>query len=88
MTEAELTSIANFFQFPLGRLTYTADNVIAMEISENHGKIVGFSSILNYIHNKLCKTDDIAEHYLSKQFFDFSNLFLRFTCKKDKCKEK
>jgi hypothetical protein len=85
MTQKELESVAKFFKFPLGKLSFTEDNVISMEISKQK-KIVGFSSILNHIHNSMSKAEDPTQHYLTKQFFDFSNLFLRNTNKKDKCK--
>lgn len=85
MTQKELESVAKFFKFPLGKLSFTEDNVIAMEVSKQK-KIVGFSSILNDMHNSMNKNEDPTQHYLTKQFFDFSNLFLRNTNKKDKCK--
>lgn len=86
MSVAELVSIAKYFQYPLGKISFTDDKVMQMEVNKNKN-LVGFSTILNFIHNELTKGQqiDVVEHYLSKQFFDFSNLFLNFTCKKDKC---
>lgn len=84
MTQIELVNVAKYFKFPIGKLSYTEDNVITMEVTKQK-KIVGFSSILSFWHNQI-KNEDATQHYLTKQFFDFSNLFLRNTCKKDKCK--
>lgn len=89
MSVAELVNIAKYFQYPLGKISFTDDKVMQMEVNKNKKlqKLVGFSTILNFIHNELSKGReiDVVEHYLSKQFFDFSFLFLNFTCKKDKC---
>lgn len=87
--EKEIVKIANFLKYPIkGKLSYTDDNIIQMTIA-NGNKIVGYSSIINHFHNELQKKDNqsVQDFYLTKQFFDFANLFIRSTSKRDKCKQ-
>lgn len=83
--EQEITKIATYLKVPVrGKISYTEDNIIQLQID---GKtLIGFSTILNYFHNKIEKDKNTPEFFLTKQWFDFSNLFIRSTCKRDKCK--
>jgi hypothetical protein len=86
--ETEITRVANYLKYPIkGKLSYTEDNIIQMNINANE-RIIGFSSILNYFHNEVQKQDNqnVQDFYQTKQFFDFANLFIRSTSKRDKCK--
>lgn len=87
--EKEITRIAHFINYPIkGKLSYTEDNIIQMKIDENGNKIVGFSTISNYFHNNIQKDqtkEQTEEFYLTKQFFDYANIFIRSTSKRDKC---
>jgi hypothetical protein len=47
--------------------------------------IVGYSTIFNHYHQELEKENKTENYYLTKQFFDFANIFIRSTCKRDKC---
>lgn len=84
--EQEVIKIATYLKIQVkGKISYTEDNIIQLEID---GKVlVGFSTILNHFHNKIEKDNKTPEFFLTKQWFDFSNLFIRSTCKRDKCKE-
>lgn len=87
--ETEIVRIANYLKYPIkGKLSYTKDNIIQLKISADKN-IVGFSTILNYFHNKVQKDEQqsVEDFYLTKQFFDYANLFIRSTCKRDKCKQ-
>lgn len=87
MSESELRRLARFLGIEdhLGKLSYTDDNIIQMETKA--GSVKGFSSILNYFHSIVEKENTTSESYfLKKQFFDFANLFIRTTSKRDKCK--
>lgn len=83
--EKEITKIATYLKIPVrGKISYTEDNIIQLQID---GKfLVGFSTILNNFHNKIEKDKSSTEFFLTKQWFDFANLFIRSTCKRDKCK--
>lgn len=86
MVENELKKVSKYYQFPLGKLSYTDDNIIQMK-GTGSDKTVGFSSILNHFHEKIEKENKNSENYfLQKQFFDFANIFIRSTSKRDKCK--
>lgn len=89
--ETEIVRIANFLKYPIkGKLSYTEDNIIQMSISGNK-KVVGFSSILNFFHNNQMQKNNqqsVQDFYLTKQFFDFANLFIRSTSKRDKCRHR
>lgn len=82
--EKEITKIANYLKVPVkGKISYTEDNIIQLQID---GKsLVGFSTIINYFHNKTAKDKSSTEFFLTKQWFDFANIFIRSTCKRDKC---
>lgn len=85
MVENEIKKVSKFLQIPAGRLSYTEDNIIQMNVGNI--KIVGYSSILNHFHNVYEKENKTSENYfLAKQYFDFANLFIRSTSKRDKCK--
>lgn len=86
MSEGELRRLARFLGIEnLGKLSYTDDNIIQMETKA--GSVKGFSSIVNYFHSIVEKENTTSESYfLKKQFFDFANLFIRTTSKRDKCK--
>jgi hypothetical protein len=82
--EKEITKIATYLKIPVkNKISYTEDNIVQLQID---GKtLVGFSTILNHFHNKIEKNKNSAEFFLTKQWFDFANLFIRSTCKRDKC---
>jgi hypothetical protein len=83
----EIIKIANIFKIPVsGKLSYTDDNIIQLKKGKNES-IVGYSTILNSFHNSLDKSakEKDVDFYLIKQFFDFANLFIRSTSKRDKC---
>lgn len=84
--EQEVIKIATYLKIQVkGKISYTEDNIIQLQID---GKVlVGFSTILNHFHNKIEKDNKTPEFFLRKQWFDFSNLFIRSSCKRDKCKE-
>lgn len=85
MVENEIKKVSNYLQLPVGKLSYTDDNIIQMK-SSGDAKIVGYSSIINHFHNIIEKENKSSENYfLAKQFFDFANLFIRSTSKRDKC---
>lgn len=87
MSEGELRRLARYLGIEnhLGKLSYTDDNIIQMETKA--GNVKGFSSIVNHLHSVVEKENTSSESYfLKKQFFDFANLFIRTTCKRDKCK--
>lgn len=87
MVESELKKVSKYLKLPIGKLTYTDDNIIQMKTS-NGGSIVGFSSILNHLHNLAEKENKTSESFfLAKQYFDFANLFIRSTSKRDKRKQ-
>ncbi|XP_070490664.1 eukaryotic translation elongation factor 1 epsilon-1 [Chironomus tepperi] len=84
--ETEITRVAKYLKYPIkGKLSYTEDNIIQLQINEKE-KIVGYSSILNYFHNEVQNKDNqsVQDFYQTKQFFDFANLFIRSTSKRDK----
>lgn len=86
MSESELRQLARYLgiENQLGKLSYTDDNIIQMETKA--GNVKGFSSIVNHFHQIVEKENTTSESYfLKKQFFDFANLFIRTTCKRDKC---
>jgi hypothetical protein len=86
MVELELKKVSKYYQLPVGKLSYTDDNIIQMKGAGNE-KIVGFSSILNHFHGKIGNENKNSENYfLQKQWFDFANLFIRSSSKRDKCK--
>lgn len=86
MVENDIKKISKCLQLPIGKLSYTDDNTIQMKLSGEEN-IVGYSSILNYLHNINEKENKKSENYfLTKQFFDYSNTFIRNTSKRDKCK--
>lgn len=83
--EKEITKIATYLKIPVkGKISYTEDNIIQLQLDEN--RLIGFSTILNHFHNKIEKDTTSTEFFLTKQWFDFANLFIRSTCKRDKCK--
>lgn len=87
MSQSELRRLARYLgiENQLGKLSYTDDNIIQMETKA--GNVKGFSSIVNHLHSVVEKENTSSESYfLKKQFFDFANLFIRTTCKRDKCK--
>lgn len=85
MAESEIKKVSKYLQLPIGKLSYTDDNIIQMKTS-GENKVVGFSSILNYLHNIIEKENRTKENYfLTKQFFDYANQFIRNTSKRDKC---
>lgn len=85
MVENEIKKVARFLQIPAGKLSYTEDNIIQMTAGES--RIVGFSTIINHFHNIYEKENKTSENFfLAKQYFDFANLFIRSTSKRDKCK--
>lgn len=86
MSESELRRLARYLGIEdhLGKLSYSDDNIIQMETKA--GNVKGFSSLLNYFHSIVEKENTTSESYfLKKQFFDFANLFIRTTSKRDKC---
>jgi hypothetical protein len=89
MAEKELTKIANYLNHPIkGKLSYTEDNIIQMQ--QGNSQIIGFSTIVNFFHNEVQKEQSkqsVEDFYLTKQFFDFANVFIRSTSKRDKCKK-
>lgn len=86
MAEIELKKVSRYLQLPIGKLSYTEDNVIQMKTAGDE-KIVGYSTILNYFHNIHEKENKESESYfLTKQFFDYANLFIKNISKRDKCK--
>lgn len=85
MVENEIKKVSRFLQIPVGKLSYTEDNIIQMTAGES--RIVGFSTIINNFHNIYEKENKTSENFfLAKQYFDFANLFIRSTSKRDKCK--
>lgn len=84
MAEKEIKKVSKYFQLPLGKLTYTDDNIIQMKAGDK--TLVGFSTILNHFHSIVEKENKSSENYfLTKQYFDFANIFIRSTSKRDKC---
>lgn len=82
MTENEIKKIAKYFQLPLGKLSYNEDNVIQLKTAGGE-KLVGFSTILKHFQSG--KENKSSEsYYLTRQFFDYANIFLRGTSKRDK----
>lgn len=86
MSESELRRLVRYLGIEdhLGKLSYTDDNIIQMETKA--GNVKGFSSIVNHFHQIVEKENTSESYFLKKQFFDFANLFIRTTCKRDKCK--
>lgn len=85
MAESEIKKVSKYLKLSIGKLSYTDDNIIQMKTS-GEDKVVGFSSILNYLHNIIEKENRTTENYfLTKQFFDYANQFVRNTSKRDKC---
>ncbi|KAG5674003.1 hypothetical protein PVAND_003996 [Polypedilum vanderplanki] len=84
--DKEITKIANYINFPIkGKLSFTEDNIIQMK--EKDKFIIGFSTIVNFFHDlneKEQTQQSIENYYLTKQFFDFANVFIRSTSKRDK----
>lgn len=89
MVENDIKKVSKYLKVPIGKLSYTDDHIIQMK-TKGEEKIIGFSSIINYLHNVVeengSKTSDSENYFLSKQFFDFANVFIRSTSKRDKCK--
>ena len=86
MVENEIKKVSKYLQLPLGKLSYAEDSIIQMKLSGDE-KLVGYSSIINHLHNIHEKENKKSENYfLAKQFFDYANLFIRSSSKKDKCK--
>lgn len=84
MVENDIKKTAKYLQIPVGKLSYNEDNIIQMKTSGEE-KIVGFSSILNHLQNLYEKENKKSENYfLQKQFFDYANLFIRSTSKRDR----
>lgn len=82
MAESEIKKVYKWYQEPVGKIGYTSDNTIQMKASGD--QFVGFSSILNNIHNANEKENLNAEtFFITKQFFDFVNIFIKSTFKKD-----
>lgn len=87
MVESEIKRISKYLQVPLGKISHTDDNIIEMKTDNDGKKIVGYSTILNHFHQIFAKENKTSENYfLTKQYFDFANLFIRSTSKRDKCK--
>lgn len=84
MCEQEIQRLSDYFKLPIGILSYTEDNIIQMTNADKT-KIVGFSSIVNFMHNQIEKENIDEDFYLTKQFFDYANVFIRSTSKRDKC---
>lgn len=85
MVDSEIKKVSKYLQLPIGKLSYNDDNIIQMKMSGDE-KIVGFSSILDHLHNLIEKENRTSENfYLTKQFFDYANQFVRSTSKRDKC---
>lgn len=83
--EQEIIKIATYLKIPVkGKISYSEDNIIQLKIDDK--TLVGFSTILNFFHNKIESDKSSPEFFLTKQWFDFANLFIRSTCKRDKCK--
>lgn len=80
-----LKKICNYYKLPIGKLTYTDDNIIQMK-TPNNEEIIGFSSILNHFHEKIEKNKNSENYFFEKQYFDYANIYLRSTSKKDKRK--
>lgn len=86
MVENDIKKVSKYLKVPVGKLSYTDDHIIQMKTNGDE-RIVGFSSIINYLHNVVEKENKTSENYfLAKQFFDFANVFIRSTSKRDKCK--
>lgn len=82
--ENEIKKVSKYLRIPAGKLSYTENNIIQMKAGAHN--IVGFSSIINHIHNACGKENETPEtFFLVKQYFDFANLFIRSTSKRDKC---
>jgi hypothetical protein len=85
--EIEIKKIARYLKYPIeGKLGYTDDNIIQLQINKEQ-KITGYSTIINYFHNEFTPKNDVSvqDFYRTKQFFDFANIFIRSTSKRDKC---
>lgn len=86
MVENDIKKVAKYLKVPVGKLSYTDDHIIQMKTTGDE-RIVGFSSIINFLHNVVEKENKTSENYfLAKQFFDFANVFIRSSTKRDKCK--
>lgn len=84
--DSEIKKISKYLQLPIGKLSYVDDNIIQMKMLGEE-KVIGFSSILNHLHNIVEKENETSENYfLTKQFFDYANTFVRNTSKRDKRK--
>lgn len=85
MVESEIKKVSKYLQLPIGKLSYTEDNIIQMKAGDT--TIVGYSTIINHLHNIHEKENKKSENYFSaKQFFDYANSFIRSTSRRDKCK--
>lgn len=85
MIENEIRKVSKYLLLTAGKLSYTENNIIQMKAGEI--SIVGFSSIINHFHNVCERENETSEiFFLVKQYFDFANLFIRSTSKKDRCK--
>lgn len=85
MVESEIKKVSKYLKLPVGKLSYTEDNIIQMKAGDE--RIIGFSTIINHLHNTIEKENQTSENFfLTKQYFDFANLFIRSTSKRDKCK--
>lgn len=83
--ENEIKKVAKYFQLPIGKFSYTDDHTIQMKTSGE--QLIGFSTILNHLHNVLAKEKKSAESFfLTKQFFEYANLFIRSNSRRDKSK--
>lgn len=80
--ETEIKKVAKYFQLPVGKFSYTEDNVIQLKTSGE--QLTGFSTILNHLHNISKENNSSENFFLTKQFFDYANLFIRSTSKRDK----
>ena len=83
--DKEIIKIATYLKIPVkGKIGFTNENIVQLQIDGKN--LVGFSTILNYFHNKVSKKKTSTEFFLTKQWFDYANLFVRSTSKRDKCK--
>ncbi|CAO1432156.1 unnamed protein product [Diamesa serratosioi] len=83
MCEKDLSRVSKYLKVPVGELSYTDGNIIQMKTKESKS-ITGYSSILNFLHSQSESNKSSEEYFLVKQFFDYSNLFVKLTAKKDR----
>lgn len=83
MCEKDLSRVSNYLKVPVGELSYTDGNIIQMKTKDSKN-ITGFPSILNFLHSQSELNKSSEEYFLVKQFFDYSNLFVKSSAKKDR----